>query len=85
MKQEPIDEDTVMIGIVIRFKRKKVKETNLSVPAIRKLLVEAFPYDVSKALNAFSHLKLGNKFHYKHSGFTVTLEPLHGHIDNYCG
>ena len=81
--ENPTLKKPVLVGVVIRSGRKIVKSGNLSREQVEKCLVDAFQFDVSKALNAFPTLKEGKRFKYKHRGYNVTLLPLVNHVENY--
>ncbi len=73
----------VLVGVVIRKSRKVVRDFKLTKEGINELLVDHFCNDVSKAMEAWDTLREGNTFKLKLNGFTVTLQPLHNHIDHY--
>ncbi len=73
----------VLVSVVIRKGRKIVKSFNLSKESVSELLADIFSYDASKATGAWDTLREGNKYKLKLDGHTVTLEPLHNHIDHY--
>ena len=73
----------IKIGVTVREGRAIVKTATLDKDQVERILVDAFQYDVTKALLAFPTLKQGNTFKFKHGQYGVTLSPLVSHIDNY--
>lgn len=78
-----MESSKIKVAVEVRSGRKLIKSGTLNKDQVMKCLVDAFQFDVSKAMHAFPTLKQGNKFKYKHNGYNVTLVPLVDHVEHY--
>jgi hypothetical protein len=63
--------------ITFRKSRKIVRSSTVSVDVLKRIFVDVWPHDVSKALMAFSDLSLGNTVKFKYRGLTATVKPIY--------
>ena len=75
------DQD-IKIGVVVREGRKIKYSYNLNKEQVTLLLLQHCD-DASVAMAVFSKLREGLTHKFKLSGYGVTLQPLHNHIDYY--
>ena len=76
-------DEEIKVRAVIRCNRKIHDTVTLSKDKVLEVLVDAFKYDVSGAMNAFPTLKRNQKFAYKHGKYRITLEPIDEYVEYY--